>query len=249
VKIRVSRSVGLAAALSSLLAAPLALADGDGPQPELALQFDFYSVEGAGVPDGSGRGHDGTLLAGEIVPGRDKPAVKFAGAGLVTATGMAAAELVAQPLTVGAMCRPEAKDGVVVAMGGGQDGFSLYLEDGVPRFAVRAAGVVRVVSAPEPVVEGQWVHLAGVVDAKGALTLLVDTWPVARAPGLLLRATPAEPLTVGADPGSFVGEYASPMHWTGLLQDVRLYRGVVSRDATRELLGEWAHRPGCGCRK
>lgn len=245
-KLRVIRPVGFVAAL---LAAPLALAGGNGPQPELALQFDFYSVEGAAVPDGSGRGHDGTLLAGEIVPGREKPAVKFAGAGLLTATGMAAAELVAQPLTVGAMCRPDSKDGVVVAMGGGQDGFSLYLEDGIPRFAVRAAGVVRVVRAPEPVVEGQWVHLAGVVDAKGGLTLLVDTWPVAQAPGLLLGAVPAEPLTVGADPGSFVGEYASPMHFTGLLQDVRLYRGVVSRDTALELLGEWARRPGCGCRK
>jgi hypothetical protein len=45
-----------------------------------------------------------------------------------------------QPLTVGAMCRPATPDGVIVAMGDEKDGFSLYLQGGVPRFAVRAGG-------------------------------------------------------------------------------------------------------------
>ena len=70
-----------------------------------------------------------------------------------------------------------------------------------------------------------------------------------QAQGSLLARGSTGPLTVGADTGSPVGEYSTPLHWQGLLQDVRLYRGLVSREASRDLLGEWANRPGCGCRK
>jgi hypothetical protein len=225
-------------------------ADGGGPEPQLALQYDFYSVEGAEVPDGSGHGHMGTLQAGEIVPGRNKPAVQFAGNGLLTTAGLGPdLDFTAQPLAVGAMCKPTSPDGVIVALGDAEDGFSLYLQGGVPQFAVRVKGVLHRVVAPEPVVLDQWAHVAGVIDAKGGLTLLVDTWPVAQSPGSLLARGSGEPLTVGADTGSLVGEYSTPLHWQGLLQDVRVYRGLVSREATRDLLGEWANRPGCGCRK
>jgi hypothetical protein len=67
-----------------------------------------------------------------------------------------------------------------------------------------------------------------VLDAKGGPSLLVDTWPVARAEGHLLSGVAPE---------------------QGLLQDVRVYRGVVSRDDQGDLPGEWAQRRGCGCRK
>ena len=235
----------------SFLPVPASVAaDVGGAEPELALLYDFYSVEGTGVPDGSGHGHRGTLQAGEIVSGRNKPAVQFAGKGLLTTPDVSAdMDFTSRPLTVGAMCKPSAPDGVIVAMGDAEDGFSLYLQGGVPHLAVRTKGALHQAVAPEAVVLDQWVHVAGVIDAKGELTLLVDTWPVVQSPGSLLVRASAEPLTVGADTGAFVGEYSTPMYWSGLLQDVRLYRGVMSREANRDLLGEWANRPGCGCRK
>jgi hypothetical protein len=229
--------------------APAAGPDADGTAPEIVVLYDFYDVGGQKVFDGSGKGHGGTLVSGEVASGRNKPAVRFAGEGVLTMTGPSALGLESQPLTVGAMCRPAAPDGVIVAMGDERNGFSLYLQGGVARFAVRAGGVLREVAAPDPLDLDQWAHVAGVLDAKGGLSLLVDTWPVARAEGQLLSGASPEPLAVGADPGSFVGGYASPLHWQGLLQDVRVYRGVVSRDDHRDLLGEWAQRPGCGCRK
>ena len=119
----------------------------------------------------------------------------------------------------------------------------------MPHFAVRVKGALHEAVAPEPVVLDQWFHVAGVIDPRGGLTLLLDTWPAVQSQGSLLARVSAEPLTVGADTGSFVGGYSSPLHWRGLLQDVRLYRGVVSREENRDLLGEWANRPGCGCRK
>jgi hypothetical protein len=242
--------VSLLLLCTALGASATAAGPGSGSvAPELVVLYDFYDVGGGKVFDGSGQGHGGTLVAGEVVFGRNKPAVRFGGQGMLTMGGAAPLVLGSQPLTVGAMCRPAAPDGVIVAMGDEKDGFSLYVREGVPRFAVRTKGVLREVAAPEPVVLDQWAHVAGVVDAKGGLSLLVDTWPVATAEGSLLADTSAEPLAVGADPGSPVGGYASPLHWQGLLQDVRVYRGVVSRDEHRELLGEWAQRPGCGCRK
>ena len=236
--------------VSSLPVPATVWGDARAGEPELALLYDFYSVEGAGVPDGSGHGHTGTLQGGEIVFGRNKPAVQFAGKGRLTTLGVSAdMDFTSRPLTVGAMCRPSAPDGVIVALGDAEDGFSLYLQGGVPHFAVRAKGTLHEAVAPEAVVLGQWVHLAGVIGAKGDLTLLVDAWPVVQSPGSLLTRAPAEPLTVGADTGAFVGGYSAPMPWHGLLQDVRLYRGVVSREASPDLLGEWADRPGCGSRK
>jgi hypothetical protein len=230
---------------------PAVAADIRGAEPELALLYDFQAVDGTQVPDGTGHGHTGTLEAGEIVSGRNKPAVQFAGKGMVRMVAQVPGglDLASRALTVGAMCKPTAPDGVIVSMGDTRDGFSLYLQGGVPHFAVRENGALHEVVATDPVDLDQWVHVAGVMGGKGELTLLVDAWPVARAQGSLLAHTPGEPLSVGADAGSFVGEYRTPLYWQGLLQDVRLYLGAVSREANRDLLAEWANRPGCGVHK
>ena len=229
---------------------PAAGAEAGRAEPQLALLYDFQAVEGMQIPDGSGHGHTGTLEAGAIVFGRNKPAVQFAGKGLVTMTQSSGSlDPASRALTVGAMCKPGAPDGVIVSMGDRKDGFSLYLQGGVPHFAVRENGALHEVVATDPVDLDQWVHVAGVIDGKGELALLVDAFPVARAQGSLLAHTPGEPLSVGADAGSFVGEYKTPLCWQGLLQDVRLYWGAVSREANRDLLGEWANRPGCGVHK
>jgi hypothetical protein len=145
------------------------------------------------------------------------------------------------------MCRPAAPDGVIASMGDATEGFSLYLERGVPHFAVRTRGVSHRVAAADPVELDQWVHVAGVITASGELGLLVDAFPVARADGSVLLRGPDGPFTVGA--GSVASDHGAPATWQGLLQDVRLYQGALSREADRDLLAEWAARPGCGCRK
>jgi hypothetical protein len=248
--LKLTRSI--TGAILSLLLVPAVQAveaDTGVAEPELALQYDFQGVEGTLVPDGSGHGHIGTLQAGEIVFGQRKLAVQFAGEGLLTTPDVSAdLDFTSRSLTVGAMCKPSAPDGVIVAMGDAEDGFSLYLQGGLPHFAVRTKRALHQVVAAKAVVLDQWVHVAGVIGAKGELTLLVDTWPVVESRGSLLGRASAEPLTVGADTGAFVGEYTTPMYWQGLLQDVRLYRGALSREAHRDLLAEWAVRPGCGTR-
>jgi hypothetical protein len=230
---------------------PAFAADGGAAEPQLALQYDFFDVAGARVPDGSGNGNAGTLVSGVIVSGRRKPAVQLDGTGVVASDAAGhGLDLAGRAITVGAMCKPAAPDGVVASMGDATDGFSLYLKDGRPRFAVRSNGELREVADTEPLDLGQWVHLAGVIGANGELSLLVNAFPVAKGtdPSFLGR-TPAGRFAVGADAGTPVGSHREALHWRGLLEDVRLYRGAVSRDAHRDLLGDWANRPGCGCRK
>lgn len=237
------RNTRRAAATLVVLACLPALARADAARatsgaPELVLQLDFYGVEGATVPDGSGRGHDGVLERAKVVEGRGKPAVQFDGDGRLTVPGAAAPDAA---LTVGAMCRPDAPDGVIASWGDERDSLTLSLQGGVPVFALHSGGTVRAARSDEPLETGRWVHLAGVVGADGRLSLLVDTWPVGEAKPAALAKPPAAPLLVGRSAAGGAG-------FRGLLQDLRVYRGAVSRDSDRDLLAEWANRPGCGCR-
>ncbi len=237
------------------LAVPPSLALGygpeaQGPEPPLGLHFDFQVVNGAEVVDGTRAAYTAKIESGTIVFGRRKPAVQLSGDGQVVMAGIPGdLDPTGRAFTVGAMCKPTSADGVVVSMGDAEEGFSLHLQGGVPRFAVRSGGALHSVAATEPVNLDQWVHLAGVVGPKGELSLLVNTVPAGKAAGGPVAHTPAEPLAIGADPGGAVGDYAGPQHWTGIIQDVRLYWGALSRETTRETLGDWADRPGCGCRK
>ena len=217
---------------------------------ELVLQYDFSSVHGTRVGDGSGKKHDGELKGGEIVEGRRNPALQLNGDGLISMAEIPdSLNPRSRALTIGALCKPATADGIVAAMGDRANGFSLYLKGGVPQFAVRASGELFKVAGDEPVPMDQWVHLIGTLDAKGVLWLIVDGWPVAHAKGKLIPQKPAEPFCVGADTGSPVGEYGNARHWRGLLEDVRLYWGFMNRNENWEELQDWADLPACGCRK
>ena len=233
------------------LASPALAADAVPSDPELALHYDFFDVQGTRVSDGSGHDHTGTIAAGTIVYGKRKPAVKLEGAGAVTAESLGRGiDFAGRAMTVGAMCKPSAPDGVIVSMGDAMDGFSLYVQDGVPHFAVRTKGTLHEVVATDPINLDQWTHIAGVIGPKGGLSLLVNAWMVAeRAEPSFLTRTPAGSFAVGADAGTPVGNDPAARHWQGLLEDVRLYRGAISRQTHRDLLGDWANRPGCGCRE
>jgi hypothetical protein len=222
----------------------------DPGTPELVLHYDFYGVDGEHVSDASGKKHGGKLIGGEIIPGRRKPAIAFDGQGSITVTeNMETLDVASRTLSVGARCKPASADGVIVSVGDKTNGFSLYLKNGIPHFAVRADGALTTAAGSEPVVMDQWVHLFGAIDAKGNVLLVSNGWPTATTKGTPIAGAPVEPLCVGADSGAPVGDYASPLHWHGLIENVRLYWGVIDRTKDRDELGEWADLPGCGCRK
>ncbi len=135
-----------------------------------------------------------------------------------------------KPLTVEAWVKAEAAGGVVLARGGGAQGYVLYLQGGRPHFAVRIGAEVKSISAKEKIV-GRWAHLAGVLTAEPGLQLYVDgkLATSGKAPGLL-KVDPQEAMEIGADEGSTVGDYAGPFGLTGLIDEVRLYRQALTAD-------------------
>jgi hypothetical protein len=251
------RQVAVFSVLAIVIEVPCIATGGERPnrngstsKPELVLQYDFLPDQVTKVIDFSSKKHNGTLQNGEIVEGRRKNAIKFDGKGMISVANVPETlNPASRPLTVGAFCKPSSPDGVVVAMGDKANGFSLYLKEGVPQFAIRSNGELSKVAAREPVVMDQWVHLAGAIDAKGKMWLIVNGWPGTSVEGKLIPQKPAEPFSVGADVGSLVGEYTTPLPWHGLVQDIRLYWGFMDRNGNRDEWGDWADLPGCGCKK
>jgi hypothetical protein len=247
---RMARLVATVAMAGTLCLAPMtstARGQVGADEPALVLQLDFLDVAGTKVHDAAGHGYGAILEGARLVTERKRTAVKFDGHGLVRLTDDAPALPVERrALTVGARCKPASPNGVIVSMGDALNGFSLYLQDGIPRFAVRSKGVLHTVVGSAPLELGAWAHVAGVIGARGELTLVVDTMPDGSARGAMLDGAPAESLTIGADPGSPVADYAGATQWNGLLADVRLYWGEVGRKQAAAILGDWADRPMCG---
>jgi len=134
----------------------------------------------------------------------------------------------AKPLLAGAWCTPNTPDGVVAAQGGESFGWSLYVEGGKPRFAVRNEGVLVTLAASTALAPGERIHLAGAITSRGRLEILVGARQVAEGPGLLISQKPADGLTIGDDRGSRVATYAGPSQFDGKLEDIRIYEGLVS---------------------
>jgi hypothetical protein len=134
---------------------------------------------------------------------------------------------VGKPLTVEVWINAEQPNGVILAHGGSNHGYALYLQNGQPRFIVRANGNLSSVSAKKKTV-GQWVHLAGVLMADKELRIYVNGRfsASAKASGLL-TANPAEAMEIANDEGSKVGDYGDPFGFKGLIDEVRLYHRVL----------------------
>ncbi len=215
---------------------------------EVALHYDFYLVDGMRVSDQAKPKHEGTIQNGEIVHGKRKPAVKLDGTGsILVAARPADLDPAQKAFSVGALCQPAGPDGVLVAMGTDLNGFSIYLRNGLPHFAVHSAGETTAVAGDRPVAMNQWTHLMGTMDSRGQIHLVVNGWPTAAAQGKLIAETPKQPLCIGADATGTAADKRLP-NWKGLLEDVRLYWGVMDRNHHRDDLGDWANLPGCGCK-
>lgn len=164
-----------------------------------------------------------------MVTGRRGKALKFDGQGSVVVG--AKLDPSGKPFTVGAWCRPESADGVIIAQGGGSHGFALYVKDGLPQFAVRSRGTLSVVGGKEILVPGQWAHLTGLLNARGEIRLRVNGKVVGMAKSGAIAAKPADGLSIGDDTGSKVGAYGAATAWRGLLEDARVYWGELDVEA------------------
>jgi len=154
----------------------------------------------------------------------------------------------AKPLTVGACCAGAApgSDGVLIAHGGEAHGYSLFMRDGRPHFAIRSGGTLFEVVGESRIASDEPVHVAGTIDAAGRLGLFVNGREIASADGALIVSKPADPLTIGRDGGSHVGAYDSDLPFTGALRDIRLYWGRVDGESMQRWAAQAvakAHQP------
>ena len=131
-------------------------------------------------------------------------------------------------LTVEAWINADRPEGVVVAHGGPAVGYALVLRGGKPQFIVRTKDEVTVAKSKVETV-GRWTHLVGVLSADKQVKLYINGKLVdeAKAPSLV-PSEPAQGLEIGADDGGAVGDYQSPLGFTGMIDEVRIYHAVLS---------------------
>lgn len=197
----------------------------------IVLHFDFQDVEGQTVPDVSGGEHHGHVNGSFEIQPAPRAAVKLLGETAI-AVDSSSADLnpAMGALAVGAWCHVDQPNGVIIAQGGEEQGYSLYLAKGRPTFSVRSGGNLSSVSA-EPIQLGQWVHLVGVLDSNGQMRVMINGQPGQQdISGRTIGSKPFDGLSIGADTGSLVGSYESPQHFRGSLADVRVYWGKLSHE-------------------
>ena len=126
---------------------------------------------------------------------------------------------------------------MLIAQGGESQGYSLFLRDRIPTFAVRNGSLVTLKS-PETIPIGEWAHVAAVLDQHKQIKLFVNGRQVATRSAQPIGARPFDALSIGGDSGSQVAPYGTRAQFTGLLEDVRLYWGMLPAPE----LAKWSAR-------
>ena len=97
-------------------------------------------------------------------------------------------------------------------------------------------GTLSEVSTKTRIALNQRTHVMATLDAQRDLKVYVNGKIAGSAKGRFVTGNPNEGLDIGADHGSFVGNYSAGNAFKGSLRDIRVYWGVL--DATG--LAEWA---------
>ncbi len=128
-----------------------------------------------------------------------------------------------KPITIEAWISSTQPQGVIVALGGTREGFRLALDGGKPTFSIRTASELTTIGGKKPIVGG-WHHVVGVLNSDKSMKLYIDGEVAAagKATGFLTKQ-PADGLEIGSDENSTVGEAASSVGFTGVIDEVRLY--------------------------
>lgn len=134
-----------------------------------------------------------------------------------------------KPITVEAWITTTRPNGVIIARGGPAQGFALSLRNGQCEFHVRANQQLTTIRGKKRIVGG-WHHVAGVLGEDRQMRLYVDGKLAAEGKASeLIGADPAQPMEIGTDAQSFVGDYKNPQ-FAGVIDEVRIYFGQASEE-------------------
>lgn len=169
--------------------------------------------------------------------GEDKQAARRSGnTNMIRVEKSASIDPTNQPLAVEAWVNPASANGVVVAHGGPQVGYSLWLSKGRPQFSVRTGSDELTTIVAKGRITGKWTHLVGVVQSNKEVKLYVNG--ELKSEGTLPRLIPSPPqqsLQVGADDQGAVATYRAPSGIQAVIDEVRLFHGDLDAEdvATR----------------
>ena len=143
-----------------------------------------------------------------------------------------------KPITLGGFINPTDPNGVIAAQGGVAMGYTMQLKDGRLSFSIRSEGQLFTAAGPE-VKLNVWTHVVAVLDRNAKLAFVVNGEKVqTNVKAAFLTSAPADGFTLGADGGSFVGDYGQENGLKGKMADFRLYWGILDKDT----LQSWIHR-------
>ena len=183
----------------------------------------FYDFSKGNANDLSGQGNQGELHGGKFVGDAGKTVLRLETGDYVDVAKSNSLNPGLMPWTIEARVKAESPNGVIMAQGGEANGYSLYLQDGIPRFAVRIEETVTEIGGKDPIGDG-WVRLTAALTKDGA-KLYVDGKPVASQNVGLLAVNPVEGLQIGTDTGSHAGSYTDANPFTGLIEYIRIWAG------------------------
>ncbi|MEW6355336.1 MAG: PQQ-binding-like beta-propeller repeat protein [Planctomycetota bacterium] len=156
-----------------------------------------------------------------------------AGPSQIKVTNSKSLNVAGKPLTVEAWVKTEAPDGAIVAKGGASAGFALSVKDGKPRFENRVKSKVESAVADENIV-GKWVHLVGQVTKDKQLRIYVNGKLAGETKTSSYAGPSGQAMEIGADLGNEAGDYKSPFHFTGVIDEVRMYYRELSPEEIQD---------------
>jgi arylsulfatase A-like enzyme len=126
-----------------------------------------------------------------------------------------------KPLTIACDVEARSRDGVILAQGGNQQGYALWLRDGQLVFGVRINGKLTSITTRET--PSDRFAITARLGRGGVMQVVVNGREVAsgRAPGLI-PTQPVDELSIGQDTRTAVGDYAAPNPLRGKVENVRI---------------------------
>ncbi len=130
-----------------------------------------------------------------------------------------------KPISIECWAKAEKPNGVIISRGGPANGFAMILQHGRPAFLLRTNNKLYTAFSPKGIV-GQWAHLCGVLDKDKNLQLYINGEIAAETKDVpFIASEPLQEMEFGMDSQSAVGDYQSPFHFTGTIDEVRLHHG------------------------
>jgi hypothetical protein len=121
-------------------------------------------------------------------------------------------------LQIKASIRPSSPSGVILAHGGNQAGYSVYLDEGHLCFAA-CADKKRTVIRSSAAITGS-THFEANWNANGEMFLKVNGKLVGKAEAGIIQHEPSDSMQIGADVIQPVGNYKTPNYYFGIIENL-----------------------------